>query len=259
MPKFTSFDGVEIAYETWGDTGPLPAVLLHHGFIANADINWVRPGIVEALTHAGRRVVALDARGHGASGKPYDPAFYGEDKMARDLMRLIDLELGATGHSVVDLAGYSMGAIVSLITATEDSRIRRLVVGGVGAGVVEQAGLDARAAAGGLVVSALRAPDPGSITQPIPRAFRVLADAVGADREAMAAAATARFRLAIPVDKITAPALVIAGESDPLAVRPEALAAAIPNARLLRLPGDHLSVVRDPGFASAIVEFFGSQ
>src|SRR5215469_9763118 len=165
MPKFTSVDGIEIAYQTWGDTGPLPAVLLHHGFIANADINWVRPGIVAALTHAGRRVVALDARGHGASGKPYDPAFYGEDKMSQDLVQLIDLVLGATGQSVVDLVGYSMGAIVSLITAARDGRIRRLVVGGVGAGVVEQGGLDARAASSGLLVSALRAPDPSTITQ----------------------------------------------------------------------------------------------
>jgi pimeloyl-ACP methyl ester carboxylesterase len=258
MPKFTSFDGIEIAYESWGGMSPLPAVLLHHGFIANANINWVRPGIVEALTQAGRRVVALDARGHGASGKPYDPAFYGEDKMARDLMQLIDLVVADTGQSVVDLVGYSMGAIVSLITATLDSRIRRLVVGGVGGGIVEQGGLDTRAAGGGLLVSALRAPDPGTITQPIPRAFRALADALQADREALAAIAAARRSTAIPVERITAPALVIAGESDPLAVRPEVLAAAIPNARLLRLPGDHLSVVRDPGFASAIVEFLGS-
>src|SRR5215469_1926826 len=167
MPKFTSVDGLEIAYQTWGDTGPLPAVLLHHGFIANTDINWVRPGIVEALTRAGRQVVALDARGHGASGKPYNPAFYGEDKMARDLMQLIDLVVGEErGQSVVDLAGYSMGAIVSLITASQDTRIRRLVVGGVGAGIVEQDGLDTRAAASGRIVSALRAPDPGGIDQP---------------------------------------------------------------------------------------------
>jgi pimeloyl-ACP methyl ester carboxylesterase len=258
MPTFTSFDGVEIAYETWGNASPLPAVLLHHGFIANADINWVRPGIVAALTQAGRRVVALDARGHGASAKPYDPAFYGEDKMARDLEQLIDLALEATGQNTVDLVGYSMGAIVSLTTASQDSRIRRLVVGGIGAGVVEQGGLDIRAATSGLVVSALRASDPSTITQPIPRAFRALADALGSDREALAAVATARLHLAIPVGRITAPALVIAGESDPLAVRPEVLVSAIPHARLLRLPGDHLSVVRDPAFASAIVEFLGS-
>jgi pimeloyl-ACP methyl ester carboxylesterase len=256
MPRFISFDGVEIAYETWGATSPLPPVLLHHGFIANAEINWVRPGIVEALTRVGRRVIALDARGHGASGKPYDPNFYGEDKMARDLGQLIDV---VGGQSAVDLVGYSMGAIISLITASQDNRVHRLVVGGVGAGVVERGGLDTRAVASAVLVSALRAADPGTITQPIARAFRTLADALGADREALAAVAAARQSSPIPMQQITAPMLVIAGDSDPLAVRAEVLAAAIPNARLLLLPGDHLSVVRDPGFASAIVEFLGSQ
>src|ERR1035438_9843763 len=116
----------------WGAAGALPPVFLHHGFIANADINWVRPGIVAALTNAGRQVVALDARGHGSSDKPHDPSYYGEEKMARDLRQLFD----SIGAVRVDLVGYSMGAIVSLIAASQDERIRRLVVGGVGSGVV---------------------------------------------------------------------------------------------------------------------------
>ncbi len=62
MDRFASFDGVEIAYQTWGTAGELPPVILHHGFIANANVNWVLPGIVTALTNAGRQVVALDAR-----------------------------------------------------------------------------------------------------------------------------------------------------------------------------------------------------
>lgn len=65
MGHFTSFDGLEIAYYIWGAAGALPPVVLHHGFIANANVNWVLPGIVLALTNAGRQVVALDARVHG--------------------------------------------------------------------------------------------------------------------------------------------------------------------------------------------------
>ncbi|MGO8946737.1 MAG: alpha/beta fold hydrolase [Ktedonobacterales bacterium] len=254
MPRFLSFDGIEIAYETWGTAGERPPVLLHHGFIANAEINWVRPGIVAALTQAGRQVVAIDARGHGTSAKPPDPAFYGEDKMVQDLRQLIDI----TGAEQVDLVGYSMGAIVSLSTASQDTRIRRLVVGGVGAGVVEAGGLDGRAAASATIIAALQAADPSTISQPIPRAFRTLADRVGGDREALAAVATARQVSSIPLQQITAPTLVIAGDSDPLAARPELLASAIPNAQLRLLPGDHLSVVLDPGFAAAIVEFLGA-
>ncbi len=254
MDRFTSFDGIKIAYQTWGTAGTLPPVILHHGFIANTNINWVMPGIVTALTNAGRQVVALDARGHGASDKPHDPSFYGEGKMVQDLRRLFDI-VGAT-H--IDLVGYSMGAIVSLFTAVQDERIRRLVVGGVGAGVVKLGGGDSRAAPITTLVAALQTRDPGTITDPVARAVRSFADGVGADREALAALITAGYSSNIALNQITAPTLVIAGDKDPLAAQPEILASSISNARTLVLPGDHLSVVATPRFASAIVEFLAS-
>jgi pimeloyl-ACP methyl ester carboxylesterase len=254
MPRFIASDGVEIAYETWGERAALPPVLLHHGFISNANNNWVQPGIVAALTSAGRQVVALDARGHGASGKPHDPSFYGEEKMSRDLRQLFDI----VGARQVDLVGYSMGAVVSLLTASQDERIRRLVVGGVGAGVAEPGEMNARAAAGKAIAAAMHAQDPDTITDPMAKRFRAFADLVGGDREALAAQAAARHTRPIALHQITAPTLLIVGDADPIAARPEVLASAIPNARLLLLPGDHLSVVRAPGFASAIVEFLAS-
>ena len=45
-----------------------------HGSAPNAQTNWVQPGWVSTLTRDGRRVIALDNRGHGASTKLYDPA-----------------------------------------------------------------------------------------------------------------------------------------------------------------------------------------
>lgn len=263
MPRFSSFDGTEIMYQEWGtdaaDATPaarMPPVVLHHGFIADANLNWVAPGVVAALVRAGRRVLALDARGHGASGKPHDPSFYGEDKMAADLRRLFDL----TRAPQIDLAGYSMGAIVSLLTASQDARVRRLVVGGVGGGLVERQGLvasQATPAARGSIAAALRAPDAASIQNPIAMRFRALADRVGTDREALAACAEASFTSTIPFDQITAPTLVLVGDADPLATRPEALAAAIPQAQLRVIAGDHLSAVLNPAFAPAIVDFLG--
>jgi pimeloyl-ACP methyl ester carboxylesterase len=254
MERFTAFDGIEIAYQAWGTAGTLPPVLLHHGFIANANINWVQPGIVAALTDAGRQVVALDARGHGASNKPHDPSFYGEEKMARDLRQLFDI----VGAPRIDLVGYSMGAIVSLIAASQDERIRRLVVGGVGAGVVERGGVDTRTISGATLVNAMRVQDPNTITDPTARAFRAYADLVGGDREALAAQAVSRHASSIPLHQIKAPTLLITGDNDPLAARPEILASSIPDAQTLLLPGDHLTIVRDPRFASAIVEFLAS-
>ncbi len=254
IPRFTSVDGIEIAYYEWGAAGTLPPVLLHHGFISNATVNWVTPGVVAALSDAGRQVIALDARGHGASGKPHDPSVYGEDKMARDLRQLVDV----VGAAQVDLVGYSMGALVALLAASQDARIHRLVVGGIGAGVVDLGGMESRRTRMTAVVAALLAEDPNTITEPVAKSFRAFADRVGGDREALAAQAASAQVRPIPLDQITAPTLVLAGDSDPFAAQPEVLAAAIPTARVLILPGDRLSVVRNRRFAPAIVEFLSS-
>ena len=265
MPHFASHDGIDIAYQEWAadETAaraamaapaiPLPPVVLHHGFIADANVNWVVPGVVAALVRAGRRVVALDARGHGASSKPHDPSSYGEEHMAADLRRLFDLIGGA---ELVDLVGYSMGAAVALLVASQDARVRRLVVGGVGAGIVDPEDLRARAATRGAIAAALRAPDASSIQEPRALPFRRLADAVsGTDRDALAACAEASFSSSIPFAKITAPTLLLVGDADPLAQRPDVLAAAIPQAQLRLISGDHLTAVTNPAFAPAIVEF----
>ncbi|KUL35266.1 alpha/beta fold hydrolase [Actinoplanes awajinensis] len=251
MTTFRADDGVEIFYQVWENESALPPVLLHHGFIADGRTNWVLPGVVAALTGAGRRVVAIDARGHGRSGKPHDPSRYGEARMSSDVIALLDL----LGITEVDLAGYSMGAIVALLTATRDTRVRRLVVGGVGAGVVEVGGLDTRVVGGDRLLHALRTDDPSSITDPAAAGFRAFVEAVGGDRLALAAQAAAVHVAGIPLETIKAPTLVLAGAADPLAVRPEVLAGAIPGAVLRTVPGDHMSALRDPGFVPALVEF----
>jgi pimeloyl-ACP methyl ester carboxylesterase len=284
MKTFESWDGLKIAYQTWGErASSLPPVVLHHGFVANAQANWVLPGVVDALLAAGRAVVAPDARGHGASDKPHDPARYGEQLMARDLATLVDV----IGADEVDLVGYSMGAIVALIYASggerpeghtlggaptsrthpegrtpcggtgrqAGGRVRRLVVGGVGSGVIECGGVDRRVISSEAIVEALSVEDPSTLTDPGAAAFRTLADALGDDRDALIAQASSIFRGEIALDRIAAPTLVLAGDSDPLAVRPEALVAAIPDATLRLLAGDHMQAVGDPSFAKSIVDF----
>lgn len=246
-------DGVEVAVHRWGMPGDRPPVVLQHGFAADSLRNWHDSGIVAALLAAGREVVAVDARGHGASDKPHDPEGYGERAMAGDLATVAD-ELG---FEQFDLAGYSMGGIVSLVLACTDSRVRRLVVGGIGAGVVERGGVDTRAIRSSALVAALEADDPASVTDPTAAAFRAFADATGADRLALAAHARAIRAEALPLADITAPTLLIAGDADPLAVRPQVLADAIPGARLLTVSGDHLGAVRVPEFAAALVGFLG--
>jgi pimeloyl-ACP methyl ester carboxylesterase len=251
MKRFTSFDGLDLSYQDGGVPGAQPPVVLHHGFASDGTGNWVRTGIAEALVASGRYVVIPDARGHGESAKPHDPVYYGEDKMSRDLRDLFDL-MGATE---VDLVGYSMGGVVALLAAAEDPRIRRLVVGGIGASVAELGGVDSRVVARDSVIAALLADDPSTIADPQAMAFRAFAEATGADRKALAAQAQAAHNKPIGLDRVRIPALVLAGTEDQLAQRPEVLAAALPNAKWRVLAGDHLTVVRNPEFAEAIVAF----
>ena len=275
MKRFQTWDGLQIAYQEWGEendgqgkgaTGQdsavsasppveqpaLPPVVLHHGFVANAEANWVATGVVAALTSAGRKVIAPDARGHGRSEKPHDPARYGEDRMARDLGVLLD----TIDVPLVDLVGYSMGAIVSLIFAITDRRVRRLVIGGVGSGVIECGGVDRRAVPNEEIMQALSVDDPSSLeVVPAAVAFRRLADALGSDREALVAQASSVYRGEIALGDISAPTLLLAGDADPLAIRPQVLADAIPGGTLELLNGNHIEVLGDPRFKASIVEF----
>lgn len=249
METFTTSDGIEIAYKQWGEPGALPPVFLHHGFIADAHMNWKGTGVVAALLDDGRHVVAHDARGHGRSGKPHDPAVYGEARMARDLSELV----GHLGHDDYDLAGYSMGGVAALLAAADDRRVRRLVVGGIGAAVVEQGGVDGTALDRVALAEALESGDPATITDPGAAAFHAFVEAVGGDRLALAAQARAVHRGPVPLERISAPTLVLVGADDPLAARPEVLVAAIPDARLATVGGDHMGALVDPGFAPALV------
>jgi pimeloyl-ACP methyl ester carboxylesterase len=254
MKSFTTWDGLEIAYQEWGNDSLLPPVVLHHGFVVDADTNWFTTGVVGALTAAGRRVVAPDARGHGRSDKPHDPDRYGEQNMARDLGVLLE----TIGAQQIDLVGYSMGAIVALIFSSEEDKVRRLVIGGVGSGVVECGGVDRREVSNESLIDALSAEDPSTIATPEAQAFRQLADALDADREALIAQARSIHRGGVALERISAETLLLAGDGDPLALRPETLVDAIPRATLQIVSGNHMSAVADPRFALAIVAFLAA-
>jgi pimeloyl-ACP methyl ester carboxylesterase len=63
-------------------------VVLIHGYTANAEGKWLKSNIAPTLAK-NHRVMAIDARGHGKSDKPHDPAKYGP-RMATDIMELLD-------------------------------------------------------------------------------------------------------------------------------------------------------------------------
>ncbi|MEO7936764.1 MAG: alpha/beta hydrolase [Dokdonella sp.] len=252
--SFVTDDGVRVAYYRWGDDGGQVPVALHHGFAASTDANWVSTGVVAALLKAGRSVISIDARGHGRSDKPHDAAYYGEARMARDLRGLLD----HLGIGEFDLFGYSMGAVVSLIVASEDTRVRRLIVGGIGEGVLATGGVDLRVMDRAAVTAALLTDDPTTITAPGVAAFRAFAEANGSDLKALAAQASRMFDQVIELKRISADTLVLAGEKDALALHPQRLAAAIARGQSITVPGDHLGAVAQPKFIETAIHFLGN-
>jgi pimeloyl-ACP methyl ester carboxylesterase len=241
-----SFDGTRIAYTA---RGAGPTVLLLHGFGADHVLNWKRPGVIDALVDNGRRVIATDARGHGASDKPHDPERYAGNTMVRDAQAVLD----HLGVESVDVIGYSMGAMVAARLVPDEPRTRSLVLGGVGERIVppRSGGRNPEA-----IAAALLADDVSAAGSPTAKTFREFADATGADRQALAALSrSTSLRYSVRFDAITVPTLVIAGTGDTLIRSPDALAARLPSARLRMVKGDHVGAPYHGEFKDAIVEF----
>jgi pimeloyl-ACP methyl ester carboxylesterase len=209
MPEFvTATDGTALAFERHGEG---PAIMMVHGFGSSRLQNWKSTGWFGGLTDAGFSLVAMDCRGHGDSGKPHDPAAYDHDRMADDVVTVME----ACGLSTSFVLGYSMGGFITLrLLAAHPERVTRLAIAGVGAHYLEDriTAPQARAA----LADALLTPDPSSLTDQRARMFRAFADQPGKDRLALAACMrgmSPHLPLAT-LQAMSRPILVVNGEKD---------------------------------------------
>ena len=245
MPRF-HHGAVEIAFLDEGHGEP---IVLVHGFVATKEVSWVDPGWVSFLTGVARRVIALDNRGHGASSKLYDPSDYHTDRMAEDVRALLD----HLGIGRADVMGYSMGArITAFLSMAHPDRVRSAVLGGLGMGLVDGAGLPTT------IADALEAPLISHVTDPQGRTFRAFAEHTKSDRRALAACIRGS-RQTLPrgqVGSMRTPVLVAVGSKDVIAGSAHELAALIPGAKALDIPNrDHMLAVGDKVFKAGVLKF----
>jgi pimeloyl-ACP methyl ester carboxylesterase len=151
--------------------------------------------------------------------------------------------------------GFSMGARTALHLAAIDPRVYAVVAMGLGEHTLQH-----RPGATGAVPDALLTEDPESIEQETLRHYREMADAIHADRQALASLMAAqRTELPQLVDEIKVPVLVVTGSDDAGAGDPAPLAAALADATAVLTAGDHAGVKDQPDAHKAIVEFLGSR
>ena len=237
MP-YADHQGTRIHYQVEGEGPPL---VLQHGFTGNIK-RWYSFGYVDALK-ADYQLILVDARGHGASDKPHDPAAYALPLRVGDVVAVLD----ALKLNKVRYWGYSMGGWIGFGMAKYAAqRAEALVLGG--AQPYEQR-LPAASRLDGSDPEAFLAALAGRLgidAAAIPPAVR--ADMLANDFRALAAAQQDRPSLEDVLPTMTMPCCLYAGDADPLYPKVRTCAERVPQATFFALPNlDHSAAFREAG------------
>ncbi|HEX8134086.1 MAG TPA: alpha/beta hydrolase [Actinomycetes bacterium] len=266
MPRAQT-GGVELEYEVVGDLGARPLLLVQG---LGAQLVSVEEGFCAELVARGFQVIRFDNRDVGLStrldgaGAPDFAAIwegdhaslaYTLDDMADDAAGLLD----AIGVPAAHVAGISLGGMIaqlvairhpekvlslaSIMSTTGDRRVGQPSAEGAGVlftpmpaereRYLEQAVTNARLALAGSAFPL----DPDAIRRGAARSYDRAYDPAGVARQLAAALAAGDRTEALR--SLRVPTLVVHGEVDRIigVNGGEATAAAIPGARLLRIPG----------------------
>ena len=236
-------DGVPLVWRELGQGRP---VVLLHGLFSDAEINWIRFGHAARIASRGFRVIMPDLRAHGLSGKPHDSASYPSGILARDCRELV-AHLGLVDF---DLGGFSLGARTIVQAIGEGLRPRRAILGGMG-----YEGLQDWAGRKKFFVDAIAKADSASRGDPHWLAIQFI-KTMKVDRVAAGHLLNAFEDVDFAwLDTFNMPTLVVCGSDDHDNGSAPRLAAALPNATYVEVPGTHMSSVTKPEFGLAIAEF----
>jgi pimeloyl-ACP methyl ester carboxylesterase len=264
-------NGVKIRYLTAGRGA---AVILLHGFaVRSSEDMWIKnalnePQVVRELARD-YRVIAIDLRGHGKSGKPLGAQHYGVE-MVDDVVRLMDHLQIKQAHVV----GYSLGAaIVGKLLVTYPERLLSATLGG-GAPIYqpsrqraealeEVAASLSRGAGAGPLVGLI---SPATGPRPPREAMQALGQllVLGQDQKVLASVIRGIGDLEVSTEQLQGnkvPVLLVYGNREGEALeRIEQVVQILARHEVQIIDGgDHMTTFARPEFRAAIVKFLKSQ
>jgi pimeloyl-ACP methyl ester carboxylesterase len=257
--RYFDSNGVKIRYIVKGEGEP---IVLTHGFTMDALAEWGSRGIIDPLAER-YKVIAIDNRGHGKSGKPHEPEKYGME-MVKDIVRLLD----HLGMNKAHVAGYSLGGFITtkLITTYPD-RVQSAIIGGAGwwkeFGSQESLWLKLADSLeqGKGVGSMIEFMIPEGRPKPTQEQIDALDALIAARNDTLALAAVIRGMGEIQVTEHqlranTVPALAIIGEIDTLKPGVDEMSAVMANLEVVVVEGaDHPGAIASPKFRESMLDF----
>jgi pimeloyl-ACP methyl ester carboxylesterase len=240
---FEARDRVRLA---WRETGEGRPVVLLHGLFSSAEVNWIKFGTAARIAAGGFRVIMPDLRIHGSSDAPHDDDLYPPDVLVNDLRDLI----AYLGLDDFDLGGFSLGARTSVRAVVAGLTPRRLILGGMGLSGL--AGWQQRGQFFKRVIADYETGKRGDDTWLSIQFMKTMkVDRIAAGHLLDSFTDTSPDALAA----LTMPTLLVCGEQDQDNGSAPDLVAALPDARLVTIPGTHMSSVTQPEMGEAMAAF----
>lgn len=248
LHSFAGADGAPMAWHGMGPEDGRPVILIH-GLFSNAQTNWVRYGHAAKLAAKGRRVILPDLRAHGQSAKPHDPSGYSSDILADDNLALIE-QLGF-GPGDYDLGGYSLGGRTTARMLVRGARPGKAMLAGMG--------LEGLLDLGGRVSFFRKVLEGIGTHQKFSPEWMAegFLRTTGGDAKALLLLLDNFPRIQrASLTELSLPILVLTGSEDQDNGSARALAALLPNAGYVEVPGNHMSSVTLPDMGDAIADWF---
>jgi pimeloyl-ACP methyl ester carboxylesterase len=228
MP-YANNGSVRIHYEVEGSGAPL---VLHHPTAGRGE-DWQHFGYTNVLK-CDRRLILLDARGHGASDKPHEPSAYDLPSRVADVTAVLD----ALQIDRADYFGYSMGGWIGFgIAKYAPQRFRSLILGGAHPYYENMQ-----------LFRDLLPREPAAFAAMIDNSFgsyltaEIRTGLLANDLNVLRALTQDRASLADALPRMSMPCLLYVGEADPRFAQVQECAKVLPNVTFVSLPGcDHVA------------------